>query len=106
MLFRSVVQPDEITMLARVLNQHCEKHGIRSREGREHVASSLLAMYDAGVADDRELAARLATEDDPDRIAVQYVSNHATQKPSIKEPLAATASFKRRLRTRCVPSQS
>ena len=71
MLFRSVVQPDEITMLARVLNQHCEKHGIRSREGREHVASSLLAMYDAGIADDRELAARLAREDDPDRMAAE-----------------------------------
>jgi hypothetical protein len=59
-------------MLAAVLDAHCAKHGIRSKEAREHVGCSLLALYQAGVLEDRELAARLNAEDDPESRSVGH----------------------------------
>lgn len=53
-------------MLSRVLNEHCKIFGIRSDEGRESVAVSLLALYQAGVTSERELRRRIDLEDAPD----------------------------------------
>ena len=44
MPFRSVIEPETISMLTGILDRHCAKFGIRSYEGREF--NSLL-YYDA-----------------------------------------------------------
>lgn len=65
MPFRSVLRPNAIAMLTRLLDDHCSKHGIRSAEGRESVAASLVALYQTSTADERELRDTIEREDDP-----------------------------------------
>ena len=40
-----VLRPEEISLLARVLETHCSKHGIRTPEGKESVARSVLTYF-------------------------------------------------------------
>ncbi len=63
MPFRTVIEPEAIEMLTKVLEQHCGKFGIRSEEGRQSVASSVLARYQRGVSDPAEIARLLEEED-------------------------------------------
>ncbi len=65
MPFRTVIEPEAIAMLTRVLDQHCGKFGIRTAEGRESVAVSILALYQMGIGDPGEIARRLEEEDRP-----------------------------------------
>lgn len=67
MPFRSVLNPEDIAMLTKLLDDHCSKHGIRSAEGRESVAASLLAHYQNSIVDERELRDTIEREDDPGR---------------------------------------
>jgi hypothetical protein len=67
MPFRTVIEREQIAMLTRVLNAHCETFGIHSEEARRSVAASLLAHYQKGVTDERELAKLVEREDRPDK---------------------------------------
>ncbi len=66
MACHSVINPKSLSMLSRVLESHCARHGIRSVEARESVAVSLLGFYGAGVGCEEQLASRLAQQDDPE----------------------------------------
>ena len=65
MPFRTVIEPEAIKMLTKVLDHHCGKFGIRSEEGRESVARSILTIYQRGVSDPTEIARLLEAEDRP-----------------------------------------
>lgn len=58
-MFRSVLQPDHLELLTRVLEEHCAKNAIHTPEDRDQIASLLLAIYQSGVTDEQELTARI-----------------------------------------------
>lgn len=58
-MFRSVLQPDHLELLTRVLDEYCAVNAIHVPEDRDQIASSLLAMYQSGITDEQELAARI-----------------------------------------------
>jgi len=66
MAFRSVIEPETIAMLTGVLDRHCAKFGIRSHEGRESVACSILKLYRHGISDPETIAKMVEEEDRPD----------------------------------------
>ena len=68
MPFRNAVHPEHFEMLGRVLDAHCERFGVRSAEGRESVALSLLAHFQRGVSDEDDLTAIIADENHPGRL--------------------------------------
>jgi len=62
------LRPSEVDFLAKIVKRHCEVFGIRSEEGRDHVAASALVHFQRGVEEEEELLAILAAEDDPSRL--------------------------------------
>lgn len=52
-------------MLSRVLETHCSTYGIRSDEGRDSVAQSVIGYFRSGVTSEHELLAHLEREDRP-----------------------------------------
>lgn len=68
MPFRNAVHPEHFDMLCRVLDAHCERFGIRSVEGRESIALSLLAHFQRGVTSEEDLTVIIADENHPGRL--------------------------------------
>lgn len=65
MPFRDVLSPNDVSMLSRTLERHCEQHGIHSEEARLSVGASLMRFYRHGVTEEAELLRLIAMEDDP-----------------------------------------
>jgi hypothetical protein len=65
MPFRTVIEPEAIEMLERILHEHCGKFGIRTAEGTESVATSILSIYQGGIRDPQTIAALIEKEDRP-----------------------------------------
>ena len=65
MPFGDVLYPRTLTLLTRVLDKHCDTHGIKSDEGRSSVAQSLMEMHKQGINDEDELLRRLDLQDRP-----------------------------------------
>lgn len=70
--WRENVRPDvralrseELGLLSRVLETHCSTFGIRSDEGRDSVAQSVIGYFRSGVSSEEELLASLEREDRP-----------------------------------------
>jgi hypothetical protein len=63
MAFRDVTNPEDVSMLTTMLEQHCDKYGTGSDEARQSVASSLLRHYRHGIVDASELARLIERED-------------------------------------------
>lgn len=59
------LDPSALSMLSRVMAQHCDSHGIAQPEARESVALSVLAFYRAGVRGQRDLLRLLEEQDRP-----------------------------------------
>ena len=59
--------PSAIVLLSGILDQHCETHGIKSVEGRESVAASLIRHFGEGVRAREQLLVLLEREDRPER---------------------------------------
>ncbi len=59
------LKSEELGLLSRILETHCSTYGIRSAEGRDSVAQSLIGYFRNGVTGEDELLARLELEDRP-----------------------------------------
>ena len=70
-----VLRPEEISLLARVLETHCSKHGIRTPEGKESVARSVLTHFGQDMTE-AGLLEILDLEDNPVTIPSRSVSLH------------------------------
>ena len=60
MRFRGIFDPDQLAMLANVLEQHCKAHGIVDRRERESIASYVLSLFQTGSQKPEELTAVLS----------------------------------------------
>ena len=61
MPFRSVVHPEELALLTKVLNDHCERFGIPHGPERDDVADLILKLFRVGKVGIDELEKSLAT---------------------------------------------
>jgi hypothetical protein len=61
--FKSVLRPEDVTMLRRVFEEHCETCGIESDAARQSVATSLVGLYQSGTRTALELHAALDEEE-------------------------------------------
>ena len=59
MRFGAVARPEEVAVMARVLDSYCNQAGITSQVERENVAAQILALYEMGVSEEDELLAAL-----------------------------------------------
>ena len=59
------LRSEELGLLSRVLETHCSTYGIRSDEGRDSVAKSVIGYFHSGVTSEGELLASLEREDRP-----------------------------------------
>jgi hypothetical protein len=64
-----VLDPEDIAMLTKLLDEHCSKHGIRSGKGRGSVAALLVVHYQNSTMDEHELRKIIDREDDPKRLS-------------------------------------
>ncbi|MGC4026610.1 MAG: hypothetical protein QM744_16580 [Mesorhizobium sp.] len=60
---RIAFRPEDIGMLRRVFEEHCDACGIHSAAGRESVATSLMSFYQSGIRSALELHAALDQEE-------------------------------------------
>jgi len=58
-LRRGIAEPDQIKMLARIVNDYCERHRIASIEEREAVAIKIMCVFGRGIDDPDQLSAEL-----------------------------------------------
>ncbi|MBU0584744.1 MAG: hypothetical protein KKB66_18515 [Alphaproteobacteria bacterium] len=56
--FRNEVNPEELAMLQRVLDDYCIDHGVTANE-RDNVALSVMNLFRRGVTDEETLRERL-----------------------------------------------
>ena len=49
MRFSGTFGPEQLEMMARVLDRHCSTHGIQSALEREDVARRLLSLFHSGI---------------------------------------------------------
>lgn len=63
MKHNGIADPGQLAMLTRVLNDYCGQRGILANSPeREHLAATLIALYESGVTDDIQLAASLSVQ--------------------------------------------
>ena len=55
-----IASPEQVTMMARVLEAYCTQAGNTDRVERENVAARILALYKIGVCKEDELLTALA----------------------------------------------
>lgn len=60
MKHNGIADPDQLSMLVRVLDNYCSQAGLllHSPE-REHIAATIMALYEGGMTDEGRLAAAL-----------------------------------------------
>jgi hypothetical protein len=61
----SIIEPSSLSMLARVLESHCGKHGILLQEARDSVAVSVIEFYQCGYHREEDLLNMLEEQDRP-----------------------------------------
>jgi hypothetical protein len=62
MKHNGIADPDQLSMLVRVLENYCSQAGILEHSPeREHIAATIMALYEGGMADEARLAAALPT---------------------------------------------
>ncbi len=55
-----IADPDQLAMLVRVLDNYCRQSGILPHSPeREHIAATIMALYEGGMTDEERLAAAL-----------------------------------------------
>lgn len=59
MPYRNVVEPADLAMLTEVVDGYCRAHGIDDEDGRHRVAIDVVRLYQDGVSEARDIAARL-----------------------------------------------
>jgi hypothetical protein len=78
MSWTGIASPTELAMLTDVVSAHCRKYGITADPEREAVAERVMAMFQLGVEDPRELANMLETvvAPDPPPLAQASLTRH------------------------------
>ena len=52
-----IADPEQLSILCKVLDEHCQRHGIgENSQTRANIASKLLAFYDLGIITEDGLA--------------------------------------------------
>lgn len=68
MKHNGIADPEQLAMLVRVLETYCTNAGILSDSPeREHIALTLIALYERGIVDEGQLAASLPERNQPRR---------------------------------------
>lgn len=68
MKHNGIADPDQLAMLTRVLEIYCTQSGILADSPeREHIAATLIALYERGIADEEGLLASLPARNPPAR---------------------------------------
>jgi hypothetical protein len=68
MKHNGVADPDQLAMLTKVLEIYCTQSGILANSPeREHIAATLMALYERGIADEEKLVAALPARNPPVR---------------------------------------
>lgn len=63
MKHNGIADPGQLAMLTRVLNAYCDQRGIFANSPeREHLAATLIALYEGGMTDEMQLAASLSMQ--------------------------------------------
>lgn len=61
-----IADPDQLAMLARVLEEYCAQSGILANSPeREHMAATLIALYERGIVEPERLIASLPVRNAP-----------------------------------------
>lgn len=63
MKYNGVADPNQLSMMKKVLQDFCSEAQIaEDSPDREHIATSIIALYESGVEDEEELARLLAAQ--------------------------------------------
>jgi hypothetical protein len=82
MSFNCIAEPEQLTILAKVLDDYCLEHGITDASGREQIGRVVMWLFNCGASSAEELKAGLRGVSDRNTAYAQRSLLHSKLQPA------------------------